>query len=108
MPKVRVGDIHIYYEILGQGEPLVMIMGRTGNLDWWDPRMISELKKYFTLILFDNRGTGRSEKGEKPFSIKLFADDTVGLMDALGIAKANILGISLGGAIAIEIALSYP
>jgi len=108
MPKVKVGDINIYYEIKGEGEPLVMIMGLAGNLDWWDPRMISEFSKYFKLILFDNRGAGRSDMGERPFSIKLFADDTSALMDALGIPKAYVLGFSMGGMIAQELALNYP
>jgi len=108
MPKVKVGDVNIYYEIKGEGEPLVMIMGLAGNLDWWDPRMISEFSKYFKVMLFDNRGAGRSDMGEKPFSIKLFADDTSALMDALGIPKANVLGLSMGGMIAQELALNYP
>ncbi|MEM2213892.1 MAG: alpha/beta hydrolase [Candidatus Nezhaarchaeales archaeon] len=108
MPKVRVGDVNIYYEIKGEGNPLVMIMGLAGNLDWWDPKMISEFSKHFKLILFDNRGAGRSDMGQKPFSIKLFADDTVGLMDALGISKANVLGFSMGGMIAQELVLNYP
>ncbi|MEM0232915.1 MAG: alpha/beta hydrolase [Candidatus Nezhaarchaeales archaeon] len=108
MPKVRVGDVNIYYEIKGEGNPLVMIMGLAGNLDWWDPKMISEFSKHFKLILFDNRGAGRSDMGQKPFSIKLFANDTVGLMDALGISKANVLGFSMGGMIAQELVLNYP
>jgi pimeloyl-ACP methyl ester carboxylesterase len=108
MPKVRIGDVSIYYEVKGEGEPLVMIMGLAGNLDWWDPQMISEFSKYFKLILFDNRGAGRSDMGQKPFSIKLFADDTAGLMDALGISKAHVLGFSMGGMIAQELVLNYP
>lgn len=108
MPRVRVGDINIYYEVRGRGAPLIMIMGLAGNIDLWDPRLVSELSKHFMLVMFDNRGSGRTDMGQKKFSIKLFADDTVGLMDALGIAKANVLGISMGGMIAQELALSYP
>ncbi|MCS7139838.1 MAG: alpha/beta hydrolase [Candidatus Nezhaarchaeota archaeon] len=108
MPRVKVDDVNIYYEVKGQGDPLIMVMGLAGNVDWWDPRMISELSKYFKLILFDNRGAGRSDMGQKPFSIKLFADDTAGLMNALGIPKANVLGFSMGGMIAQELVLNYP
>ncbi|MEM4919988.1 MAG: alpha/beta hydrolase [Candidatus Nezhaarchaeales archaeon] len=108
MPKIRIGDVNIYYEIKGEGDPLVMIMGLAGNLDWWDPKMISELSKHFKLILFDNRGAGRSDMGQKQFSIKLFANDTAGLMNALGIPKANVLGFSMGGMIAQELVLNYP
>jgi pimeloyl-ACP methyl ester carboxylesterase len=92
MPKVKVGDVNIYYEVRGEGEPLLMIMGLAGNLDWWDPRMVSELSKGFKLILFDNRGAGRSDMGKRPFSIKLLADDAAALMDALEVPQANVLG----------------
>jgi pimeloyl-ACP methyl ester carboxylesterase len=108
MPKVKVGDVNIYYEVRGEGEPLLMIMGLAGNLDWWDPRMVSELSKGFKLILFDNRGAGRSDMGKRPFSIKLLADDAAALMDALEVPKANVLGFSMGGMIAQELALNYP
>ena len=98
----------MYYEVNGEGYPLVMIMGGGGNLDWWNPHMIEELSKNFKVVTFDNRGTGRTDLSDKEFSIKLFADDTVGLMSALGISQANILGWSMGGFIAQELALNYP
>jgi len=108
VPKVRVNDIQMNYEVNGEGFPLVMIMGLGANLDWWDPRMIQELSKYFKTIVFDNRGTGRTEVSDKEYSIRLFADDTAGLMDALRIPSAHVLGISMGGMIAQELALNHP
>ena len=90
MPKVEVNDIQMYYEVNGEGYPLVMIMGWQGNLDWWNPHMIEELSKNFKVVTFDNRGTGRTDVSEKEFSIRLFVDDTVGLMNVLGIFKASI------------------
>lgn len=108
MSKVKVGDIDVYYEIKGKGFPLIMIQGIGSSLDWWDPRLIESLSKRFKLILFDNRGTGRSEISDKKCTMKLFSDDTANLMEALGISKAYILGISMGGMIAQELALSYP
>ena len=108
MPKVKVNDIQMYYEVKGEGYPLVMIIGFGANLGFWNPHMIEELSKNFKVVTFDNRGTGRTDVSVKEFSIRLFADDTVGLMNALGISKANILGFSMGGAIAQELALSYP
>jgi len=108
MPKVKVNDIQMYYEVKGEGYPLVMIIGFGVNLDFWNPHMIEELSKNFKVLTFDNRGTGRTDVSDKEYSIRLFADDTVGLMNVLGISKANILGWSLGGAIAQELALSYP
>ncbi|MHA1595260.1 MAG: alpha/beta fold hydrolase [Candidatus Baldrarchaeia archaeon] len=108
MPYARVRDINIFYETHGQGFPLVMIMGLGANKDWWPPPMISELSKKYKLILFDNRGAGRSDKPDVPYTIRMFADDTVGLMDALGIEKAHIFGVSMGGMIAQEVAINYP
>jgi len=108
MPKAKVNDIQIDYEVHGEGFPLIMIMGLSGNIDWWDPRMILELSKNFKLVMFDNRGAGRTDISDKRYTIKLFADDTVGLMDALGIFRAHVFGISMGGMIAQELALNYP
>ena len=108
MPKVKVDDIKIYYEIKGEGFPLVMIQGICCNLEWWDPRLIEALSKIFRLIVFDNRGTGRTEISDKKYSMKLFADDTANLMEALDISRAHILGISMGGMIAQELVLNHP
>jgi len=108
MPKVKVNDIQVYYEVHGKGFPLIMIMGLGGNLDWWDPRLIQELSKKFKTVIFDNRGAGRTDLSDKRYSIRLFADDTAGLMDALKISRAHVLGISMGGMIAQELILNYP
>jgi len=108
MPKVNVSDIQMYYEVRGEGFPLVMIMGFGGNLGGWDPRLVEGLSKHFKLILFDHRGAGRSDDSDRKYTIRLFADDTAGLMDTLGISKAHILGYSMGGFIAQELAINYP
>jgi pimeloyl-ACP methyl ester carboxylesterase len=108
MPKLNVNDIQIYHEVHGVGTPLVMIMGLGGNLDWWDPRMVQELSKRFMTVLFDNRGAGRTDVSDRKYTIRLFADDTAALMDGLGISRAHVLGISMGGMIAQELALDYP
>ena len=107
MPKVKVNDIQIYYEVKGEGFPLVMIMGLGENLDGWDPRLVEGLSKN-KLVMFDNRGAGRTDISNREYTIRLFADDTAGLMNALGISKAHILGISMGGMIAQELVLNYP
>jgi pimeloyl-ACP methyl ester carboxylesterase len=70
--------------------------------------MIQGLSKNFKTVLFDNRGAGRTEVSDKEYTIRLFADDTAGLMEALRISKSNVLGISMGGEIAQELALNYP
>ena len=108
MSFARVRDLNIYYEEYGTGFPLVMIMGLDGNTSWWDPMLVRGLSEHFRVIIFDNRGVGKTGGTEGEYSIKMFADDTVGLMDALGIEKAHVFGLSMGGMIAQEIALNYP
>ena len=97
MPKVKVKDINIYYEVLGRGFPLIMIMGLSANVDWWNPRMIHELLKKYQLVIFDNRGAGRTDVSNRGYTIKSFAEDTAGLMGALGISRAHILGFQWVG-----------
>ncbi len=109
MPKIKVGDIQMYYETRGDGFPLLLIMGFMGNADCWDPlHFVPRLSEHFKLIMFDNRGAGRTDVSSKEYSIKLFADDAAGLMDALKIERAHVFGISMGGMIAQELAINYP
>ena len=105
---IQVGDIPMNYRIYGDGYPLVMIMGYGSTMRLWDPILIRSLSTYYKLIIFDNRGMGNTETGQRPFSIEQFADDTAGLMDALDIQQAHVLGWSMGGLIAEEVALRYP
>jgi pimeloyl-ACP methyl ester carboxylesterase len=85
-----------------------MILGFIENIFWWHPNLINKLSEKFKVILFDNRGAGRTDKPRNDYSIKLFANDTVGLMDALKIEKAHVFGHSMGGFIAQELVLNYP
>jgi pimeloyl-ACP methyl ester carboxylesterase len=107
MPTVKVNDINLYYEVSGQGAPLILIMGLRRNVSWWY-QQIPDLSQHFRVIAFDNRGAGRSDKPVMEYSISLFADDTAGLMKALGIQNAHVLGISMGGYIAQELAIRHP
>jgi pimeloyl-ACP methyl ester carboxylesterase len=107
MPTKTINDIQLYYEIHGRGDPLVLIMGLRRNAEWWI-HQIPTLAKSFQVVVFDNRGAGRSDKPEMAYSIGLFAEDTKELMTSLGIPRAHILGISMGGYIAQELAIRYP
>ncbi len=107
MPSLKVNGIEIYYEVHGRGDPLVLIMGLRRNIEWWFGQ-IPSLSKHFKLLVFDNRGAGRSDKPKMNYSIRLFADDTAQLMKSLNIKKAHILGVSMGGYIAQELAINYP
>jgi pimeloyl-ACP methyl ester carboxylesterase len=104
---VEVNDISLYYEMHGSGAPLVLIAG-LGYASWLWWKQVPALSRHFTVITLDNRGVGQSDKPDIPYSIPLYASDTVGLLSALGIEQAAIFGVSMGGFIAQEIAMSYP
>jgi len=108
MDSVRVGDIDVCFEVRGEGPPLLMIMGLTANLDWWPPELLEALEKRYRLILFDNRCAGRTPPGDGPFTMRQFARDTAGLMEALGVERAHVMGVSMGGMVAQELALNHP
>jgi len=107
MPKIQANGIQLYYESHGSGEPLVLIAGLGADVFLWF-RQTPVLSQSFQVIVFDNRGAGQSDKPLEPYSIRLFADDTAGLLQGLGIRRAHVLGGSLGGLIAQEFALAYP
>ena len=105
---IRAGDIEIAYREHGKGYPLILIMGYSGEKEFWSELLINKLSKSFRVIIFDNRGIGGSTSSGKEFTIELFAEDTKNFLDALGIEKANILGWSMGTYIAQELVLKYP
>ncbi len=107
MPTATVNGIKINYKVEGQGDPLVMIMGLGSGRRRWASQA-PFFKKHFQVVTFDNRGVGKSGKPEGPYSTRMMADDTIKLMDHLGIRKAHVMGISMGGMIAQELAINYP
>lgn len=106
--SVRVGDIDMGYRIMGDGYPLVLITGYGATMDVWDPVVLSELSSRYKVIIFDNRGIGRTSASAKGFTIEGMAADTLGLMDALKVEKAHVLGWSMGTFVATELALRHP
>jgi len=108
MPNVDAGGTELYYERSGGGEPLLMIQGMSATRLAWGRPFLSELEQSFECIVFDNRGMGESGQAELPFTIADLAADTAGLLDALGLETVHVLGISMGGMIAQELALAHP
>jgi len=106
--KAQVGDIKMAYRLQGEGYPLIMIMGFGGTMDLWDPNLIKILSNRYKVIVFDNRGMGGTTAGDRKFTIEQFADDTAGLMKALHIDRAHVLGWSMGAEIAMEFILRHP
>jgi pimeloyl-ACP methyl ester carboxylesterase len=106
MSTARVGDVELFYEEHGSGEPLLCIMGLAADSQAWVLQTPDFARRYRTII-YDNRGVGRSSKPAGPYSIAQMADDAAGLLDALDVPRAHVLGVSMGGMIAQELALRH-
>ena len=108
LEKVHVGDIDVAYKVFGKGDPIILFNGASDNMDAWDPSFLTALSSNHTVIVFDSRGIGNTTTGSKPYSMQLLANDTAGLLDALKIPKADVMGYSLGSFIAQAFTTSYP
>lgn len=106
--KVQVADIDIAYKMFGKGDPIILIGGVPLVMDAWPSSILRELSSNHTVIIFDNRGVGNTTSGTRPFSIEQFANDTNGLLSALQIQKADVLGFSVGSLMAQELTLMHP
>jgi pimeloyl-ACP methyl ester carboxylesterase len=107
MPKIHTNGIDVYYETHGAGKPLALIAGLGYGLWLWH-KMIPGLAEHFRVIAFDNRGAGQTDKPDGPYDVHMLAADTAGLLDALAIPSAAVVGHSMGGFIAQELALVRP
>jgi pimeloyl-ACP methyl ester carboxylesterase len=106
--KVHVGDIDIAYKTFGKGNPILLIAGAGMTMGNWPPSVLNQLALNHTVVIFDNRGVGNTTAGTKPFLIQQFTNDTIDLLGALKIQKADVLGFSLGSLIAQELAITHP
>ena len=107
VPTASVNGINLHYRISGSGSPLVLIAGWGTDLRTW-AFQLPAFRKHFQVLRFDNRGVGRSDKPIGPYTMRLMASDVIGLMDFLHIQAAHVLGLSMGGMIAQEVAINYP
>jgi len=107
MPKVRANNITMNYDQQGSGEPLVLIPYLAADYACY-AFQVAEYSKHFTCISVDLRGTGESDKPDGTYSTELFADDVAALMQALGLGKAHVSGLSLGAATGMWLAAKYP
>jgi len=106
MATAQVGPIEMYYEEHGSGDPLLLVMGFAVDSQGWLLQTPAFAEHYRTIV-FDNRGVGRSSKPAGPYSTAEMADDAAGLLDHLGIERAHVVGISMGGMIAQQLALAH-
>ncbi len=107
MTKVKVNDITINYEQQGSGEPLILIPFLAADNACY-AFQVAEYAKHFTCISIDPRGAGETDKPDSAYTIEIMADDVSGLMQAIGVERAHISGLSLGGAIGMWLAAKYP
>ncbi|MCE7905381.1 MAG: alpha/beta fold hydrolase [Anaerolineae bacterium CFX3] len=107
MPKIQSNGINLYYEIHGEGQPLLFIHGLGSSSRDWELQT-EEFSRSYRVIVFDLRGHGRSDKPRGPYSIPMFAADTVGLLEGLGVESPHVVGLSLGGMIAFQMGVDAP
>src|ERR1017187_4159234 len=107
MPKLTIADTQIHYHVHGEGEPLLLIAGLASDLYTWK-KALPKLEKHHKVILFDNRGSGLTETSAAAFSIATLSDDAAALLQAIDIKKAHVVGWSMGGNVAQELALHHP
>lgn len=106
--QVHANGIDIGYKLVGSGEPLLMIMGLGGTMENWPREVVDTLSRRYQLILMDNRGMGHSTATDGPFTYPMLAGDVVGLLDALHVARTNVLGYSLGSSLTQKLLLDHP
>src|ERR671913_648015 len=108
LEKVRVGDIDIAYKMFGKGEPILLFNGASDGMDAWDPSFLTGISSNHTVIAFDQRGIANTTAGSRPYTYQQLANDTAGLLDALKISKADVMGYSLGSYLAQQLTMMYP
>ena len=108
MPTVDAGGTELYYERSGSGEPMLLIQGMAATHLAWGRPFLGALENDFECIVYDHRGMGNSGKAVLPFTIADLAGDVLALLDALGLETVHVVGISMGGMIAQELALAHP
>ena len=103
----KVNGINLYYATIGQGSPVVLLHGGLANSDYWGEQ-VKALALHHMVILMDSRGHGRSTRDARPYGYDLMADDVVGLLDTLHVAKADVVGWSDGAILGLDLALRRP
>src|SRR5688500_19010123 len=106
LQTVRTG-VTLNYEVIGEGDPLLLVMGTSGSIPLWG-ELLPRLAERYRVIAFDNRGLGGSERGDGPITVASMAEDASALLEALDVPRAHAMGWSLGSAIVQELALAHP
>lgn len=107
MPVARIRDIDVYYEVHGEGEPLMLVHGLGSSTEDWAPQ-VDYFARQYKVVTYDVRGHGRTAKPKAPYSVKQFAEDTAALIQYLGLGATHVMGISMGGMIALQLVADHP
>jgi 3-oxoadipate enol-lactonase len=107
MATARVNGIELYYELRGSGPAVTVIPGLGTDTRLFLP-IVTVLARRYQVMVFDPRGAGRSEKPDVPYSAEEMTDDAAGLLDVVGMRETTVIGYSMGGRIALGLALRYP
>ena len=107
MPRIKAGEVNLYYESYGEGDPVLLVPGLGGEGGYWQPQ-IEPFSKNYRVIIHDHRGTGQSDRPVMEYSVEQMTADVLGLMDALDIESAHLVGHSTGGAIGQIMAIERP
>jgi len=108
MPYAKINGVNIYYEVHGEGEPVIMLNGILGSTRSWAPQLPALINNGFKVILMDFRGQWNSDKPRIRYTMEMHADDVRGLLDFLKIDKVHVVGISYGGEVGMIFAIKYP
>ncbi len=107
MPRASTSGASLYYQVHGSGgDPVLLIMGLGSDLHFWE-RQIPAFAARHRVIAFDNRGVGRSDKPPGPYSVAMLAADAARVLDAAAVERAHVVGLSMGGMIAQELAIAH-
>ena len=107
MPYTKVNGVNLYYEIHGKGTPLILVAGMVSDSQSWLP-VIKELSMHYRVIIFDNRGVGRTKPQDAAMTIQQITDDCIALIKHLGLPVVHLLGHSMGGFVALACPIRYP
>jgi pimeloyl-ACP methyl ester carboxylesterase len=107
MPLAKVGEHQLHYELRGAGEPILLIMGLGATAEYWGEDFLAHLAPQFSLVTYDHRGIGRSTRAGEDFTVGELAEDAFGLLHVLEIPAAHVVGFSLGGMVAQELAARH-
>jgi len=103
----RIGEIVMNFEINGMGQPTTMISGIASDISSWSLQVPSFALNVMTICL-DNRGSGKTDAPDRPYSVEMMANDTIKLLDLIGVETSNLVGFGMGGRIALDMAIRHP